>query len=316
VSIVRAVIRQAAVAALLERTWAEARVFDSDNRPLIEALQPDGQGRPYIVVFTDADNHVDVTDGVYSSTRNLQLTLEMGVASAMLVKGSDNVQINFPNTDKAMELGLDILHAQAMAALFGDAQSAFGELIRDLSIKIIRITSPRGGRTEKGLRYAARQVTATLDVVSDPPPGVVFPETHPINRFLKMAQDKNIPGVVDASELLQSVLGHTTYPSWQVAQQWLGMRKAGIRSIGLAPLTDMAPGAALWGGEINADITATSGEGPTALKVTLDDQTTPNAADTDVVPPPEPPDPADPLDEAPHDSWPRFPPEDQKTLGD
>ena len=81
-SIVRAVIRQCAVAALRQKTWAEERVYDSNNAPLVDALTVGQDGKPYIVVFTDQDNMTDVTDGVYGSVRQLDLTIEMGVACA------------------------------------------------------------------------------------------------------------------------------------------------------------------------------------------------------------------------------------------
>jgi hypothetical protein len=303
-SIVRAVIRQCAVAALRESTWAEGRVYDSDNRPLVEALAVGGEPKPYIVVFTDTDNYPDATDGIYSATHNLNLVLEMGCAAAVQVEGEDNVQLQFVYTDEAMELLMDMLSRQALAAIIGDARNEWGELCRDMIVKIIRVNSPRGGRTEKGTRYAARSVTLTVDTIADPPAGYVIDEHHPVRRFITLANQRNIKGVRDAAMIIESMLTHTEYPSWQQAQEWLGLTRRGIRGIGLAPLTDQEPGATPWATEIgNAITTEVTQEAPGAEKITLDDETTTDAPDSEVLPSPDPPDPAAPPD--PVDPWPR-----------
>jgi hypothetical protein len=271
VSLIRATIRQCAVAALREDTWAEDRVFDSDNSPLVDALAVGDQAKPYIVVYTDTDNLTDVTDGLYSATRNLQLTLEMGVASAIQTE-KDGVQISFPHSDPAMELMLDILDTQALAAVYGDPRSEWGELIRLMVTHVVRVNSPRGGRAEKGIRYAARQVVLVLDTISDPAPGVVLAESHPIKRFIALAEEKHPHGIHDAASIINTVLTSNAYPSWQRDQAWLGLTKRGVRAIGIAPLADLAPGATPWATEEGEDITAPSGEGPMATQIGAEDE--------------------------------------------
>ena len=78
--------RMSAVAALRGSTWADDRVFDSDNTPLSQALTLNAAAKPYIVVYTDSDSRVDQngTD-VYGMTRELNLVLEIGVASKVEV---------------------------------------------------------------------------------------------------------------------------------------------------------------------------------------------------------------------------------------
>ena len=287
-SIVRAVLRQCVVAALRENTWADTRVYDSDSRPLIEALTIGDKAKPYIVVFTDTDNMTDVTDGLYSSTRQLQLTLEMGVAAAVRVATETDPALQFPYTDEAMELLLDVMETQALAAIHGDPRSEWGEIARQLILKIHRVNSPRGGRTEKGMRYAARQVTLVLDVVSDPPPGVILAATHPIKQFIDLAQLKNTAGIGDAAEIINSVLESTAYPSWQQAQAWLGLTKRAVRGIGIAPLAVTSNGTTPWATEMGESATEENGEPPETEKISMED-IPPSDTETDVVPPPSPP---------------------------
>ena len=78
-SIVRACIRLATVAALRDRLWP-ADIFDSDNRPLEEALTQ--EPRPYVVVFTDDDDYEDIAGNeVTAAARTLLLVIEFGIAA-------------------------------------------------------------------------------------------------------------------------------------------------------------------------------------------------------------------------------------------
>ena len=301
-SYVRAVIRQCAVAALRKDTWASFNVYDSNNAPLVEGLinagaTQAGKEVPYIVVFTDADNHTELTAGIHGSTRNMQLIMELGMASAITVEGKEGRQLHFPYTDPSMELFLDIVEAQALDAIHGDPKSEWGEIIRLLTVSIVRINSPRGGRTEKGVRYAARQVALTLDVDADPIKGFFLSSEHPIRRYFELARASEDEELMDAGTLLESSMSAIGYPSWQQAQAWLGLTRRGVRALGIAPLTDLAPGAspeALEGGE---PITDPQGEGPEIAEVGLTDippDQPPPGEDTPIVKPHQPADPNPP----------------------
>src|SRR5262245_40825631 len=78
-SIVRACVRLATVAALRDRLWP-ADILDSDNRPLEEAVTQ--EPRPYIVVFTDDDDYEDIAGNeVTAAGRSLLLVIEFGIAA-------------------------------------------------------------------------------------------------------------------------------------------------------------------------------------------------------------------------------------------
>src|SRR4051812_28361698 len=111
-SIIRPCIRIATVAALRERTWAEERVFDSDQQPLAAALLGDSDAseyKPYMTVYTDDDTMTNI-DGrqVYNGDRALALTIEIGTASAIRGKNG-SATLSFAQTDEAMELAIDMV---------------------------------------------------------------------------------------------------------------------------------------------------------------------------------------------------------------
>lgn len=273
-SLVRTVLRLASVAALRERTWAENRVFDSDNTPLVDALNVGDVAKPYIVVFTDSDSKQDIEGAdIYSATRRLELVLEIGVASIVRAENGDAV-LEFPATDAAMEMVVDMVQSQALAAVLGDAQSEWGEIVRDLMFgKIERIASMRGGSSERRGRWAARQVLITTDVVADMPAGTTWPTNHPVLRFIAKAKADNVPGIVDAATLIEDMISSDAYPSWQQAQQWLGLTKRGIRGIGIAPLTDIGTGSTPYAIETGEPVTVSPDEeAPELGQTDIDDE--------------------------------------------
>lgn len=233
----------ASVSALRDRTWAENRVFDSDNTPLIDALS--AETKPYITVFTDMDNRIEM-EGMdsYSTQRNLSLVMEMGLASAVVVDNGVKT-INIPQTDQAMEALIDMLEHQAIGALVGDPYSKWGEIVKSIVTRIYRIPSRRGGSSAKGTRWAARQVTLVCQTMGDPVPGQVLTAAHPITKFLALARLSGQAGMnmAEAANLIEMALNTTTVPDWRLAQAWLGLTERGVRSLGIAPMpeTDQEP---------------------------------------------------------------------------
>jgi hypothetical protein len=241
-SIIRPILRMCAVAALRERTWAEDRVFDSDNTPLADALVNDpGTAKPYITVYTDEDTRTGIEGrDIYGAARSVSLVLEIGVASAVRVEGTDEVEIELPATDAGMELSVDMVETQAVAALIGDPRSAWGELLRRIVVGIQRAPSQRGGSAEKGTRWAARQVVLVCDVIADPPPGTVLPEDHVVRAFITMA--KTAPPEVrlaGAGEIIENILNATPAWPWEQAQAWLGLTEKAVRGIGVGSPLDI-----------------------------------------------------------------------------
>jgi hypothetical protein len=267
-SIVRMLTRWCAVAALRGRTWADDRVFDSDNTPLAQALVLNQAAKPYIVVFTDADNRteIEVTD-LYNTRRELNLALEIGVASKVEGEtGGTNLKI--PLTDEGMEIALDMVEDQAIAAMFGNPQSDWAELLKTIVIRIDRVPGQRGASSERDRRWAARQLSIICDVVSDIPPGRPVPEGHPIRNFIVVAKANPEAGMSHAIEICEALVNRTEAPGWEQMQAMLGARRQGLRAIGLAPLSEEIP---IMATQYGTDLTDKRGEAPILRELVHDD---------------------------------------------
>lgn len=259
------VLRMATVAALRDRTWAQERVYDSDNTPLLQALAKEPEARkPYIVVFTDNDNHATIEgDDVLSGDRELFLVIEIGVAHRVTVQGVTSLEI--PQTDAAMEALIDMVQEQVLRALFADPRSKWGELVKSIVLRVKRAPSTRGaGAPERGTKWAARQVTLVCDTICDFPAGVPYKATHPLRRFVTMATEMGDAALKDAAKLVQGFLtpDGSAYAPWEQAQGWLGLTDAGVRAIGIAPLTDVVIGSTKYSLEGFNDVTKDGKEPP------------------------------------------------------
>jgi hypothetical protein len=260
--------RLTAVAALRGQTWADKRVFDSDNTPLSQALMLNAAAKPYIVVYTDADNRADQngTD-IYGMRRELNLVLEIGVASK--VEGSTGGdQIKIPLTDEGMELALDMVEDQALAALFGDPQNDWAELLKGFILRIERLTGQRGASSDRDRRWAARQIGIVCDVISDLPPGVPVPHDHPMYRFIETSKKHPEADMDHAAEICAALANREAAPDWERVQAMLGVRRIGLRAIGLAPLSSELPTFATNYGD---DLTDKKGMAPILRKLGFDD---------------------------------------------
>jgi len=259
VSIIRMLTRLTAVAALRGTTWADNRVFDSDNTPLSQALTLNEEGKPYIVVYTDADNRTEVngTD-LYAIRRELNLVLEIGVASK--VEGeTGTAQLKTPLTDEGMEIALDMIEDQALAALFGDPQNDWAELLKGFILTITRVSGQRGASADRDRRWAARQLSIICDVLSDLPPGVPVPVDHPINQFAEVAKLHPEAEMDHAAEICAAIATRKAAPTWEQIQATLGLRRIGLQAIGQAPLPADLPNIVSRYGD---DLTDASGDAP------------------------------------------------------
>jgi len=260
--------RLTAVAALRGQTWADKRVFDSDNTPLSQALMLNEAAKPYIVVYTDADNRSEQngTD-IYGMRRELALVLEIGVASK--VEGvTGDAQIKIPLTDEGMELALDMVETQALAALWGDPQNEWAELLKGFVLRIERLTGQRGASSDRDRRWAARQVSIVCDVISDLPPGEPIPEDHPIMQFVETSNRHPEADMEHVAEICTALASREGAPEWERVQASLGVRRLGLRAIGLAPLaSSMVPFATQYGD----DLTDKQGGAPIVRKIGFDD---------------------------------------------
>lgn len=234
-SIVRSCIRIAAVAALRVRTWNDVIVLDSDNRPIELGIKE--TPAPYIVVFTDEDDLTDIEGReIVAASRSLSLVIEFGMAAPLPAIEGQMIRSATPPTDAAYELTLDALDRQIINALVHDPRSSWGEIFRNLALRIPTVTGRRGGSAEKGVRWAARQRIFMIEPILDPVPGDPLMDNHPVARFLTAVdaapEELDLAG---AAGFIREMLSSDHDWSWRKAQAWLGLTIEEVRGIGVAP---------------------------------------------------------------------------------
>ena len=177
-------------------------------------------------------------------------------------------ELKIPLTDEGMELALDMVEEQALAALFGDPQNEWSELLKGFVLRIERVTGQRGASSERDRRWAARQIAIVCDVISDLPPGVPVPEEHPIRTFIEVSSQHPEAKMEHAAEICTALASRDAAPDWEQVQAMLGVRRLGLRAIGLAPLASEHDAD---GDEYGDDLTDKRGEAPILRKIGTDD---------------------------------------------
>jgi hypothetical protein len=205
---------------------------------------------------------------VYGMTRELNLVLEIGVASKIEGKTGEET-IKTPLTDEGMEMALDMVEDQALAALFGDPHSGWAELLKGLILRVQRVSGQRGASADRDRRWAARQLSLVCDVVSDLPPGVPVPHDHPIQLFVRTSDDYPDAGMQPVADICNALIGMKPSPQWAQMQAIFGVRRIGLRAAGLAPLSSgpLSRGATMHGD----DLTDKKGEAPILREIGADD---------------------------------------------
>lgn len=265
-SLQRLAIRVAAARALRGATLAEDRVFDSMIDPIDQTISE--QRQPVCVVYTDeVDVPIDGRDLIHF-TGQTNLVIELAIASRVEVDGE--AQLSIPGTDEGIEVALDLMEHQALAALTGEG-TEWSRVWMRMVPRITRYMSKRGAATENGVRFAARQITLTCDPISTPlAGGPVEAGTSWAALLAAMEADEDLAGL---AQLLRQAVEGTTKPEWQRAANALGISLDGARAIGIAPF-DLGADAAeeietlVMVGDVDAELTVDAaiaqGVGPLA----------------------------------------------------
>jgi hypothetical protein len=227
-SLVRAAIRLSAVAALRERCWRQCMIRDSDNRPVDVALMADKDPPPYAVVFTDTDN-MDSRDG-----RTLKMVVELGLAGVLKQSAEGPTVIIPAQTDSTFELNVDAIDRRIRSALLHDPTSKWCQILLGFSTSSEVIASTRGGQSEGGSRWAARQIVLELQPIIEPEVGVPLENIEPMMRFLEAAYAD--PMLATAAEFIEAEMriDHVGI-SMKQAQAQLAVTERTVRSLGIAP---------------------------------------------------------------------------------
>jgi len=161
-----------------------------------------------------------------------------------------------------------MVEEQALTALFSSAQNDWGELLKSFVLSVERVGGVRGASTDRDRRWAARQVSIICDVVSDVPHGVPISEDHPISQFVEVSNKHPEAEMEHAAEICTALANQQAAPQWEQVQATLGVRRLGLRAIGLAPLASN-----IWPMAVNYgdDLTDKDGEAPIVRKISHDD---------------------------------------------
>lgn len=236
-SLTRLVMRLAAARALRDRTLAGARVFDSAVDPIDQTIAENRQ--PLLVLTTD-EHEADITGrDLAGDAQRCDLVIELAIAARVEVPARDGqggqITIAIPHTDEGMELTLDMMEHQVITALTRD-DSAWARAWMKLVPGVSRRLSRRGASSENGVRFAARQLVLTCDMVDTPasgadiPPGTAWGEV-----LVLMETDQTLAPI--AAMLREQIEGEYV-PDWARTAQILGVPLKVIDQLGVLPTLD------------------------------------------------------------------------------
>lgn len=234
-SLSRFALRVCTARALRDVTLAEGRIFQSAIDPLDTRVREVRQ--PMLIINTD--DHAQTGDGrdMTGGEDKLDLVIEATIAGKTSATGidgqGDEVSIEVPGADAGMDLTLDILEHQVIRALVR-GNGVWAALWRRMALRINSRTSRRGADVS-GVRWAARQLVLSCDVLAEPIGG-----EHDVARgfwadFLAaMAADTDLARV---EPLIRGVLiGGGTNPDWERTAAMIGVGVVDAESLGFAPV--------------------------------------------------------------------------------
>lgn len=224
-SLVAYAIRTTLWRALLGKTYAQDRVYDSQVAPIDETVQD--QPEPFIIIATD-DETSDVSGHDYlGASRDLDVVIEIALASELRRDGG----INIPHTDEGLEMALNYMSRQVMRVLQAD-EDPWAELFRTFALSTKKMAMRRGASVEKGVRFAARQIVLSVAPLHEPEFGRA-PSGAWAELIAAMRTDDILSVFADGLE--EEITG-TAIPDWARLKARLGVTNAGASAVGLGPL--------------------------------------------------------------------------------
>jgi hypothetical protein len=237
-SLTRLAMRVAAARALKGNTLAEGRVFDSAVDPIDQAIKETRQ--PLIVLTTDDHESTVTGRDMIMGEHECSFVIEIAIGSRVKMETTDAsgsvVSLAFPHTDEGMEITLDVLEHQVVSALTRD-DNGWSRAWMNLVPKITKKVSRRGASAENGVRFAARQIVLTCDLIGIPQTGKPISKGTPWSEIL---------AAFDADEALQplalvlrSEIEGVPLTDWRSAAATLGVPLAGADMVGIGPIIDL-----------------------------------------------------------------------------
>jgi hypothetical protein len=168
-SLARAAARIAAIHAILGRTLVGDAVFDSERGVLDQVESGEISHAPMIVVYTDKSTRELEGAEAFRSAGKVELVFEALVTTSPPQPRAPGEQVTLvAETDGQMELMLDLIEWQIQRAI-EDPPSEWAGLLDAMVISRHSNESQRA-KHPNGARYAARQLTIEVDLLSEPMP--------------------------------------------------------------------------------------------------------------------------------------------------
>jgi hypothetical protein len=164
------------------------------------------------------------------------LVIEAAIAARVEVAGAESI-ITIPHTDEGMELALDLMEHQVMAALTRE-RSDWSRVWMKLVPRISRRLSRRGASVEKGVRFAARQIVLTCDLIEAPTDGAAIAAATAWADLLGvMEEDTDLAPI---ARMLRSEIEGMPFADWRRAANMLGIHLETADAVGLGPVLDIS----------------------------------------------------------------------------
>jgi hypothetical protein len=230
-SLSRLAMRIAAARAVKGETLAENRVYDSAIDPIDLTIAENRQ--PILVVMTDEHEAIPTGRDLFHTDASCDVIIEAAIASRVEIEGE--VGITIPHTDEGMELVLDMMEHQVIAALTRE-RTAWSRVWMKLVPRVKRRLSRRGASAEGGVRFAARQIVLTCDLIEAPTDGAAIPDGSAWADVLAVMEDDD--ALQPIAGLLRATIEGEPIADWKRAANMLGIHMAAVNALGLGPVLD------------------------------------------------------------------------------
>lgn len=225
-SLSRAAARIAARYALLDATLAEGRVFDSAISPLDVTV--DVHRKPLAIVMTDDDDLPVEGRDITHGGRECEMVIVIAVTGTTEAE-EGGLALTLMPSDEGLDLALDLLEHQVLTTL-QHAVSPWANAFRAMTPRFDMVSSRRGGGDE-GVKFAARQIILTCDLIDVPDPGVPIIDGSAWDTFLAVAEAE--ADTAETAAFMRSIIEGDPLNDWERARRALGLDNRG--GLGFGP---------------------------------------------------------------------------------
>jgi hypothetical protein len=260
--------------ALLGKTWAVDRVFDSPSTP--SDVRVEDEQEPFIAVYVDDADFDVASEGEKSLMAGpgmVRLILEVAVGSPRSEAPTEGEDVpsmggvtRINATDPALEIQMGLITRQALQALLStNVNNPWSAIWREWVFNLTKVEVRRGGPGSTPdtprPRVASRLVVLHVDTIGEPVRGDDLEEYRVWQAFFTACEDD--PHLAGVGAMIRAHIEKPDgpLPSWRREQKWLMTSKPTMVGIGLAPvdgfdetepleeppeLTEVTPVAAPW----------------------------------------------------------------------